>query len=53
MCRETSRGAEGSYQVELLLQHFVSIIDTKLFEAVDVEHFKPGEKTNTIQLQAA
>lgn len=48
-CRHTPGGAEGSYQVELLLQHFVSIVDTKLFEAVDVEHFKPGKNQETFQ----
>lgn len=42
--------SDDAYQVKLLLKLFICIVDTKLFEAVDVKCFKADrkkrEKTN-------
>lgn len=35
------------YQVKLLLELFVCVVDAKLFKAVDFKCFKPEDKSTT------
>lgn len=42
-------GRKATYQVKLLLQLFISVIDAKLFEAVHIKGFKAEMQLNKIK----